>query len=258
MTTLGPDESVARHRSALIEAARATRGFMPDDEGLALARVAETLVSSGAAPGPPPLVVEIGAYCGRSTLYLAAGVAAGLALVASELEQGTERARAAVFSVDHHHGSAENQAGWEHHDADLVDPRTGRLDTLARWRSAIDDAGAADRVIAVVGDSPTVASYWQSPIGLLFIDGGHGAEPAWADYNGWVPHVAGGGFLVIHDVFEDPRDGGRPPYELYCHALSSGEFAVDRDLCRASLRVLRRISVLTNSSPRPRAADERR
>ncbi|MGO9198347.1 MAG: class I SAM-dependent methyltransferase [Acidimicrobiales bacterium] len=217
--------------ASLLESARATVGFMPDDEGLALAAVTETTVTSGALPH---LVVEIGAYCGRSTLYLAAGLAAGLA------SSGDSSGSAALFSVDHHHGSEENQAGWEHHDPSLVDPRTGRMDTLPRWRAAIDDAGGGDLVIGIVGDSPTVAAHWASPIGLLFIDGGHGSEPAWADYRGWVPHVVEGAYLAIHDVFPNPADGGRPPYELYCRALQSGAFAEEPELGRGSLRVLRR------------------
>ena len=106
----------ARHER-LLEAARETRGFMPDEEGLALALVAERSTLAGFSS-----VVEVGSYCGRSTLYLASGIARALSLGA---------ASAVVFSVDHHHGSEENQAGFEHHDDTLVDPETGRIDTLA-------------------------------------------------------------------------------------------------------------------------------
>ncbi|MBV9934835.1 MAG: class I SAM-dependent methyltransferase, partial [Actinobacteria bacterium] len=101
-------------------------------------------------------------------------------------------------------------------------------------------AGLEDQVVAVVGQSTTVSALWRTPLSLLFIDGGHGEEPAWADYNGWTPHVAVGGLLAIHDVFPDPADGGRPPYELYCRALESGGFE-DADQC-GSLRVLRRVA----------------
>lgn len=212
----------------LLEAAREAVGFMPDDEGLALMECAKQVVGD---PAVPSLVVEIGAYCGRSTLYLAAGVAAA----------GDAAEPGVVFSVDHHHGSEENQAGWEHHDPSLVDPETGLLDTLGRWRRAIDRAGAGKLVVGVVGDSPTVAAHFSSPVGLLFIDGGHGSEPAWADYRGWAPRVADGGLLAIHDVFPDPADGGRPPYELYCRAIDSGAFTELHDLGRGSLRVLRRV-----------------
>lgn len=212
----------------LLAAARAANGFMPDEEGLALAACAERATAGGFAS-----IVEIGAYCGRSTLYLASGVARAMRLGAP---------RAVIFSVDHHHGSEENQAGWEHHDEALVDPGTGRMDTLASWRSAVERAQAEDLAVAVVGDSPTVAARWNVDAGLVFIDGGHGEAPAWADYRGWAPRVAAGGWLAIHDVFPDPADGGRPPFEIYCRAVESGAFAEDRPAGKGSLRVLRRVA----------------
>lgn len=212
----------------MLAAARATKGFMPDDEGLALTAVAESATLGGFSS-----LVEVGAYCGRSTLYLAAGVARAVSLGA---------APAVIFSVDHHHGSEENQVDWEHHDETLVSPETGRIDTLPFWRRAVEGAEAEDLAIAVVGDSPTVAARWKVEAGLVFIDGGHGDAPAWADYRGWAPRVADGGWLAIHDVFPDPADGGRPPFEIYTHAIQSGDFAEDDSAGRGSLRVLRRTS----------------
>ena len=93
-------------------------------------------------------------------------------------------------------------------------------------------------MVALVGDSPTVGRHWTTPLALLFIDGGHGHEPAHRDYETWVPHVEPGGLLVIHDVFPDPADGGRPPFEIYQRALGSGGFTEERAV--GSLRVLRR------------------
>ena len=142
-----------------------------------------------------------------------------------------------MFSVDHHRGSEENQAGWEHHDADLVDPREGRLDTLPHWRRTIAGAGLERVVVGVVGDSEVVADAWRTPVALCFIDGGHGAEPAWTDYRGWSPVSAGR--LARHPRrLPRPRRRGRPPYEIYCAALASGRF-VEESAC-GSLRVLRR------------------
>jgi len=145
-----------------------------------------------------------------------------------------------VFAVDHHRGSEENQAGWEHHDSSLVDARTGQMDTLPTFRDTIRAAGVEDRVIAMVGQSPVIARYWAMPAALVFIDGGHGVEPARADYAGWAPHVAIGGTLAIHDVFPDPADGGRPPYEeIYRPALESGRFRLVS--ATGSLRILSRV-----------------
>jgi predicted O-methyltransferase YrrM len=201
--------------------ALAAKGFMPPDEGDALYEAA--LLAASHVPGRP--FVEIGSYCGRSTVWLAAAAQ----------ECGT-----VLFAVDHHRGSEENQAGWEHHDPSVVDPRLGRMDTLPVFRLTLYEAGLEDSVIAVVGQSPAVAAHWNTPAALLFIDGGHGEEPAHLDYTGWTPHVAPGGILAIHDVFPDPADGGRPPYEqIYLPALASGRFTEVAHT--GSLRVLQRV-----------------
>jgi MMP 1-O-methyltransferase len=199
----------------LLAAAEAARGFMPPDEGVALFEAAASVPVGGP-------FLEIGSYCGKSTLYLGAAAR----------EKGT-----VLFAVDHHRGSEENQPGWEHHEPDLVDPALGRLDTLPRFRRTVHDAGLEPYVVAVVGDSPTVGRHWSAPVAFLFIDGGHGSEPAHADFDTWAPHVAPGGTLAIHDVFPDPSDGGRPPYELYLRAVD-GDF--EPVSATGSLRVLRR------------------
>ena len=185
---------------------------MPADEGDALHAAA--LAAAAAVPGAP--FVEVGSYCGRSTIWLAAAA---------------RSAGTVVFAVDHHRGSEENQAGWEHHDPDVVDQRIGRIDTLPLFRRALFDAG-----LERLRRSPSSASRrsspptGQPPAALVFIDGGHGAEPARADYAGWAPKVADGGTLAIHDVFPDPADGGRPPYEdIYLPALASGAFELTAD-----------------------------
>ena len=97
-----------------------------------------------------------------------------------------------------------------------------------------------DHVVGIVGRSPVVARHWRTPLAFLFIDGGHGVGPARDDYLGWTPHIAVGGTLAIHDVFPDPADGGRPPYEqIYVPALESGRFRLES--VTGSLRVLRRV-----------------
>jgi len=212
--------TVEARRQRLFALARSTTGFMPDVEGEALFDAA--LRAGSTHPGAT--FVEIGAWCGKSTTYLGAAA---------------EESGAVLFSLDHHHGSEENQAGWEHHDHSLVDPSTGRIDTLPHWRRAMITSGLEQSVVGIVGDSPTVSSRWTTPLAFCFIDGGHGEEPAWADYRGWSPHVVPGGWLAIHDVFPNPADGGRPPYDLWCAALESKEFVEDGEC--GSLRVLRRI-----------------
>jgi predicted O-methyltransferase YrrM len=200
------------------ELAEAAKGFMPADEGLALYEAA--VDAGGRVPGAP--FVEIGSWCGKSSVYLGAAA---------------EQRETVLLAVDHHRGSEENQAGWEHHDQSLVDPATGLLDTLPTFRRTIHEAGLDDCVIAVVADSPTFAACFSTPCAFVFIDGGHGAAPAHADYDAWSRRVAPGGALAIHDVFLDPADGGRPPYEIYRRALDDGFTEIG---VTGSLRVLRR------------------
>ncbi|WP_460861689.1 class I SAM-dependent methyltransferase [Nocardiopsis coralliicola] len=199
---------------------------MPPAEG-------EALFAAAVDNLPLGPVLEIGTYCGKSTVYLAA--AARAVRAAGGSGQG---AGAAIVTVDHHRGSEEHQVGWEYHDPALADPETGRLDTVGAFRATMAAAGVEDEVIAVVGRSTDVARLWGVPLGMAFIDGGHTEEAAQADYEGWAPHVAPGGALAIHDVFPDPADGGRPPYNVYVRALESGAFTEIG--AEGSLRLLRR------------------
>ena len=202
----------------LLQHALDAKGFMPTDEGLLLHRTARERLPLGP-------VLEVGTYCGKSAIYLGS---------AAREVGGT------VFTVDHHRGSEENQAGWEHHDPTLVDEELGLMDTLPHFRKTIARAGLEDQVVAVVGRSTTVAKHWRTPLSMLFIDGGHAEEHAQNDYSGWAHWVMSQGLLVIHDVFPDPADGGRPPYDIYCRALDGGSFTEVEAL--GSMRVLRRTS----------------
>ncbi|WP_336318241.1 class I SAM-dependent methyltransferase [Streptomyces lavendofoliae] len=200
-----------------LAAFEAAKGFMPVREGLALHAAA----TEAGRLGLP--LLEVGTYCGRSTILLAdAARAAGTVAV----------------TVDHHRGSEEQQPGWEYHDPAVVDPEVGLMDTLPTFRRTLHKAGLEEHVIAVVGRSPQVARVWAGEVGLVFIDGGHTDEHATADYEGWAPRVAEGGLLVVHDVFPDPADGGQAPYRVYLRALASGAFT--EVSVTDSLRVLRR------------------
>ncbi|MEV6152753.1 class I SAM-dependent methyltransferase [Nonomuraea sp. NPDC052129] len=199
-------------------AAKQAKGFMPEKEGLALFEAA----CQYGKLGP---ICEIGTYCGKSAVYL--GAAARLA-------------GSVVITVDHHRGSEEIQPGWAHHDPTLVDPRFGKMDSLPTFRQTIAAAGLEDEVIAVVGHSEQVARLWNTPLGLLFIDGGHSEEPVTRDYEGWAPHVMASGALVFHDIYPDPAAGGQAPYRVYLRALDSGAFT--ETSVEGSLRVLERVA----------------
>jgi len=201
----------------LLAVARAAKGFMPDDEGLALHAAA--LDAAGRTGGP---LLEVGTYCGKSAVYLGAAAR----------EAGT-----VLFTVDHHRGSEENQAGWDSHDLEVVDPRTGRMDTLPFFRDTIEAAGLEDCVVGVVGHSAMVAAAWATPLAFLFIDGGHSESIAMADYEGWAKQLLPGGLIAIHDVFERPEDGGQGPFHVWQRAVADG--LVPHSVT-GSLRVLER------------------
>ncbi|MFF3325859.1 class I SAM-dependent methyltransferase [Streptomyces sp. NPDC002889] len=213
--------AAATPKPETLAAFEAAKGFMPVGEGLALYTAA---VEAGALGLP---LLEVGTYCGRSTILLA---------------DAAREAGTTAITVDHHRGSEEQQPGWEYHDPTVVDPEVGLMDTLPTFRRTLHKAGLEDHVIAIVGRSPQVAKAWGGKFGLVFIDGGHTDEHATNDYEGWAPHVAEGGLLVIHDVFPDPVDEwtGQAPYRIYLRALESGAFT--EVSATESLRVLRRTS----------------
>ena len=193
------------------------RGFLPDDEGLQLYEWA--LAATAAGP-----LLEIGSYCGRSTIWLG---------------QATQARQTAVFAIDHHRGSEEHQIGESHHDAELVSAE-GLFDTFAAFRRNIAQAGLEQVVIPIVTGSAQFAVHWTGSLSVVFIDGGHSLDAALADYRNWAPRIAPGGILAIHDVFPDPADGGQAPYTIWRLAQQSGLFAPEGTL--GSLRALRRLA----------------
>lgn len=195
------------------------KGFMDPQEGQALYGAA--LIAAERGP-----LLEIGSYCGKSTMYLGAACKARGGL---------------LYAIDHHRGSEENQPGWEYHDAELWDANAGAMDTLPHFRNALRRAQLEDTVIPIVTRSTLAARHWNIPLAMVFIDGGHTLEAALDDYRGFSPHVMPGGALAIHDIFPDPTDGGQAPYEIYKLALASGLF---EELAMVkSLALLRRILI---------------
>jgi predicted O-methyltransferase YrrM len=178
------------------------RGFLDESEGSYLYDLAERHASLGP-------VVEIGSYCGKSSIYLGAGVS---------------RAGGILVCVDHHRGNEENQPGWEYHDPELWDTRAGAMETLPHLRHTLREAKLEDIAVVMVTTSAKAARLIPEPCGMVFIDGGHTQTAADADYEAWAHKVAQGGVLAIHDLFPDPRDGGQAPIAIYRRALGSGLF----------------------------------
>jgi hypothetical protein len=200
----------------LFALAEGVTGFMPADEGRKLYDTAVRYLGDGVG-------VEIGTYCGKSTVLLGAAA---------------KQTGGVIYTIDHHHGSEEHQPGWEYHDSSMVDEVTGLFDTLPTMRRTLDAADLYEHVVAIVGRSPVAARGWRMPLRLLFIDGGHTEEAAQRDFNGWARWVDIGGALVIHDVFEDPNEGGPAPFHIYQRALATGEFREASAM--GSMRVLER------------------
>jgi MMP 1-O-methyltransferase len=178
------------------------KGFLDDEEALRLYELAREACILGPC-------LEIGSYCGKSTAFL------GLACQ----ERG-----AVLFSIDHHRGSEEQQPGQAYFDPELLDERSGMIDTFPLFRNTITELSLSDTVVPLVCPSSLVAKAWQTPLSLVFIDGSHTFASAFGDYLAWVSHLHPGGFLVIHDIFIDLAQGGQAPRCIYDLALASGLF----------------------------------
>lgn len=178
------------------------KGFLDQDEGAALYQHA----LAAASQGP---VLEVGSYCGKSSVYLGAAC---------------KQRNSILFAVDHHRGSEEHQLGEEYHDPDLYDARFAKMDSFPQFRETLARAELEYVVVPIVASSSVAARFWSTPLAMVFIDGGHSMQAALEDYRSWAGHVMRGGLLAIHDVFPDPADGGRPPYEIWKLAQESGLF----------------------------------
>jgi predicted O-methyltransferase YrrM len=178
------------------------KGFLDEEEGQRLFELALEACLLGPC-------LEIGSFCGKSTIYLG---------VACKVKGKT------LFSIDHHRGSEEQQPGQPYFDAELLDSKSGVIDSFPYFRAVIQKAGLDEVVVPMVSKSHVVARDWATPLGLVFIDGGHSYETVIKDYDYWYPYLLPGGLLIFHDIFLDPAEGGQAPYEVYKVALASGEF----------------------------------
>ncbi len=178
------------------------KGFLDPQEGRGLYEIALTASRLGPC-------LEIGSYCGKSAVYLGSAC---------------RQNGAVLFSIDHHRGSEEQQPGEDYFDPALFDFKTFCMDTLPLFRQTLALAGLEEAVVPIVSRSDVVARSWATPLALVFIDGGHAFETARNDYDCWAGHILPGGYLLIHDIFENPEEGGQAPWEVYKIALASGRF----------------------------------
>ena len=178
------------------------KGFLSDKEAKKLQELFLKVHHLGS-------VLEIGTYCGKSTL--------NFALIAKKID-------GLIYTVDHHTGSEEHQLGEEYHDEDLYDKRLKKFNTLPEFLKNLRSSNLGKFIIPIISKSSDASKTFSESISLLFIDGGHSLEAALCDYNSWKDKICSGGLLVIHDVFPNPQDGGRPPFEIYSKAQKSKQF----------------------------------
>lgn len=181
------------------------KGFMPEHEGKALYKWARKFSEYG------PLL-EIGTYCGKSSMFLS---------------EGAQANNQYVYTIDHHMGSEEHQVNEEYFDIEIFDELSKRINSFPLFLKNIHNFGIKN-IVPIVNESSLVAESWNSPLAMVFIDGGHSLESAMNDFMSWHEKIISGGALVIHDIFENPEDGGQAPYEVYMHALKNGFSDFDR------------------------------
>ena len=181
------------------------KGFMPEHEGKALYKWARKFSEYG------PLL-EIGTYCGKSSMFLS---------------EGAQANNQYVYTIDHHMGSEEHQVNEEYFDIEIFDELSKRINSFPLFLENINNFGIKN-IVPIVNESSLVAESWSSPLAMVFIDGGHSLETAMNDFISWHEKIISGGALVIHDIFENPEDGGQAPYEVYMHALRNGFNDFDR------------------------------
>lgn len=178
------------------------KGFIDEEEGQYLYDIAFEASKMGPC-------LEIGSYCGKSAIYLGSAC---------------RKNNSILFSIDHHHGSEEQQPGEEYFDPELYNHQTDRIDTCTIFRQVIEKFNLGNTVIPIISRSEIIARLWATPLSLVFIDGGHAFETVHTDYKCWYKHIKPEGYLLIHDIFKDPNKGGQAPYTVYQIAARSGLF----------------------------------
>ena len=143
-------------------------GWLGPEEG-------RLLYDLAASADPMGVIVEIGSWHGRSTIWLAAGALAGR--------------HAQVVAIDPHAGT---------------ELRADSATTEHILRKNLSDAGVDDAVDVVVATSSDVAATWSQPVSLLWIDGDHSYESVKQDFDLWEPFLLPDAAVALHDTFVWP------------------------------------------------------
>ncbi|MGC9154140.1 MAG: class I SAM-dependent methyltransferase [Ferrimicrobium sp.] len=209
------DQHDSDRRLALTFASTVPGYFSPDQLAV-LADFTEGAITRSRGP-----ILEIGSYCGRSTVII--GTMA-------------QRHHRRFITVDRHLGSIEMQPPFPYFDPAIIDRVHGRLDSISVLMDTLELAGLREWVTVMVTPSQVLTHLLRPGFSMIMIDGGHDALSAWTDYLCAIALLADDGTLVIDDVFEDPSRGGRPPFEVMTAALHSGFTLVERSGPLVALR----------------------
>jgi len=150
------------------------QGWLRYTEGAFLYRAAKQVSGRG-------VIVEIGSWKGKSTIWLAKGSKDG--------------SKVKIYAIDPHTGSP------EHRD------RYGDVWTFPEFKRNIEEAGVDDIVLPVVKTSREASKNWNYPVEFMFIDGAHDYDSVKTDFELWYPHIIYGGVIAFHDTigWEGPR-----------------------------------------------------
>ena len=149
-------------------------GWLTPKEGRLLYELAKRCTGRG-------VIVEIGSWKGKSTIWLANGSRGGAAIP--------------VYAIDPHTATSDNLA------------TQSAASTFAEFIENIRRAGVADLVVPMVTTSAEAARGFSRPVELIFIDGAHDYASVALDFELWFPRVVEGGTLAFHDTvaWEGPR-----------------------------------------------------
>ena len=143
------------------------------------------------------------------------------------MSEGSKINNQFIYTVDHHTGSEEHQINEEYFDEEIFDISTNKINSLPLLIKNIN-LFKAYNIVPIVRESSIAAKDWNTQVSMVFIDGSHSLDSAMQDFKSWNTKIISGGALVIHDIYENPEEGGQAPYHVYKYALQNGFIDFER------------------------------
>ncbi len=138
-------------------------GFLSHSEEMFLYNTANKASKKG-------VIVEIGSFKGKSTVWLSKGSLAGN--------------KVKIYAIDPHISNL------EHKD---------KKSSLPIFKENLKKASVTDMVQTIVAKAEDAVKKWDKPISFLWIDGDHRYEGVKKDFDLWSPFVIEGGTIAFHD-----------------------------------------------------------